>query len=465
MNRHEFLGQPCCSYAKAYSITVKMRENTLPKATVTDSAGFAAKVFIPIFAKGPIIRRPKVVGGAEKLKLEERAIEFFQKLRDKYGKGPLMVRVPGRKQSLILDPDHMRRVLDNTPEPFAIASSEKKAALSHFEPRQALISHHPERTDRRQFNEDILEFGKSVHHMAGDFISVIDEEAGLLVTDIPKNNNTLSWDNFIETWFRIVRRIIFGESARNAEEITDMAADLRRKANLAFLSSKDEELRDRFLNTIEAYVQKAEPGSLSEIMKQVQEKLNVEPKHQVPQWLFAFEPAAMTTFRALAVLSTHTRHLKEAENEIREDKTGGQHLKYLRSCVQETVRLWPTTPMVLRQTTEETEWHNGIMPAQTGILIYTPFFHRDSQTIPFANSFSPEIWINDETSEWPFIPFSWGPGTCAGKHLVLLVTSVLLKTLLEKVEFRLKNPGRLDPGKPLPGTLNNYSLTFEISPS
>lgn len=442
-----------------------MRENTLPKATVTDSIGFAAKVFTPFFAKGPIIRRPKVEAGAEKFKLEERAIEFFQKLRNKYGKGPLMVRIPVRKQALILDPEHIHRILDNTPEPFAIASSEKHAALSHFEPRHALISHYPERTGRRQFNEDVLEFGNAVHHLAKQFVSIINQEAGILIDDIAKkkNKSTLTWDNFVEMWFRIVRHIIFGESARNAEEITDMAVELRSKANLAFLSPKNEDLRDRFLKTIEAHVNRAEQGSLAEVMVQAQEKMGIAPEHQVPQWLFAFDPAAMTTFRALAVLSTHQKQLKEAEKEIREDQTEGRHLKYLQSCVSDTLRLWPTTPMVLRQTTEETEWDNGLMPADTGILIYTPFFHRDSKTVPFANTFSPGIWLKDETSKRPFIPFSEGPGTCAGKHLVLLVTSAMLKALLERSKFFLKNPDRLDPDQPLPGTLNHYSLEFEVT--
>lgn len=441
-----------------------MREkNSLPKVSVADSMGFAAKVFTPIIAKGPIIRRPKVVGGAEKLNLEERAIEFFQKLRNKYGKGPLMVRVPKRKQALILDPEHMRHVLDNTPEPFAIASSEKRAALSHFEPKQALISHHPERVDRRQFNEEALEFGNAVHHLAEHFVSVVNEETTALFEEISEeNNNLLTWDDFIEVWFRIVRLIIFGQSGRNAKEITEMAADLRSKANLAFLSPKNEELRDRFLDSIESHVNKAEQGSLSEVMAGLQKKLGVEPKHQVPQWLFAFEPAAMTTFRTLAVLSTHKKHLEKAEKEISEDETDGHHLKYLRSCIEDTVRLWPTTPMVLRQTTEKTEWEKGVMPAETGILIYTPYFHRDSENIPFANSFSPEIWYDNKNTEWPLIPFSDGPGTCAGKHLVLLLTTAMLKALLEQAEFKLKNPSRLDPEQPLPGTLNNFSLEFEV---
>jgi hypothetical protein len=51
----------------------------------------------------------------------------------------------------------------------------------------------------------------------------------------------------------------------------------------------------------------------------------------------------------------------------------------------------------------------------------------------------------------------WDAGT-----LVLLLTSAMIAALLDGRTIRLKPPTRLDPGRPLPGTLNNYALRFEI---
>lgn len=104
------------------------------------------------------------------------------------------------------------------------------------------------------------------------------------------------------------------------------------------------------------------------------------------------------------------------------------------------------------------------MPARTHIVIFAPYFHRDDRNLDFADRFSPAIWRKEQKEEdsWPLVPFSHGPAICPGKHIVLLLTSAMLAALISKKSFRLMNPERLDPGKPLPGTLNHFSLRFEV---
>ncbi len=120
-------------------------------------------------------------------------------------------------------------------------------------------------------------------------------------------------------------------------------------------------------------------------------------------------------------------------------------------------------PMVLRQSTEETTWETGVLVANTGLLIFAPFFHRDDQRVPYANRFSPELWLQDRSAEdWPLIPFSAGPAICPGRNLVLLLSSAMLTALLADRQIRLQPPARLDFHRPLPGTLNPYPLRFAI---
>lgn len=54
-------------------------------------------------------------------------------------------------------------------------------------------------------------------------------------------------------------------------------------------------------------------------------------------------------------------------------------------------------------------------------------------------------------------------GRCPGRQLVLLVTSAMLAALVHDRRVLLKPPPRLDPREPLPGTLNNYALRFQIA--
>jgi cytochrome P450 len=432
----------------------------LPTATITDTFGTLVDVIVPNLAKGVIIRRPMAVALAEWLDLDRRSVRRLQQLRRQYGSGPLLLRIPIRSQAVILAPEHVHLVLQASPEPFATATAEKRAALAHFEPRQALISHGATRTDRRRFNEQVLGSNEPMHRLAESFVGIVREEAELLLAS-ERRRRALTWPLFFDTWFRIVRRIVFGDGARNDRELTGMLERLRRHGNWAFLRPRDHALRQRFFARLNHHLSRAEPGSLAAVMAATPVTPDTAPSHQVPQWLFAFDPAGMTTFRSLALLATFPDHAARAREEIRRTDAAAQPLSYLRAVVLESLRLWPTTPLVLRESTEETRWENGVMPAHTSILILAPFFHRDDERLSYADRFAPELWLKERTTaDWPLIPFSGGPAICPGRHLVLLVTTAMLAALMGTREVRLDPPGRLDPRKPLPRTLNNYALRF-----
>src|SRR5690606_31988282 len=104
------------------------------------------------------------------------------------------------------------------------------------------------------------------------------------------------------------------------------------------------------------------------------------------------------------------------------------HQPYLRACVLESLRLWPTTPLVLRDTVADTTWETGTLPAGTGMVIFAPFFHRDDERLPYAHRFAPEVWLGEDHAggaiplgDWPLIPFSRGPAICPARNLVLLL--------------------------------------------
>jgi cytochrome P450 len=376
-----------------------------------------------------------------------------------------------RNQAIVLAPAHVRRVLEHSPDPFSTASSEKRAALSHFEPEGALITEPgPDRTERRRFNERVLESGNPMHHLSERFLAVVDEEANLLLSELRGNGAVLSWDSFIGTWFRVVRRVVFGDSARDDRELRDLINELRKDANWAFLKPTDRKVQSRFFERVNEHLARGEPGSLAAVIASMPKREATAPDHQVPQWLFAFDPAGMATFRALALLASHPARAEEARSEIRDGggASAGQHLPFLRACILESLRLWPTTPMVLRQTTEETTWETGVMPAGTGVLLFAPFFHRDDERLPYANQFAPHIWLEqgqdqqgNMPTDWPLIPFSGGPAVCPGRNLVLLLTSQMLANLVGGRVLRMESPERMEPAE-LPGTLDNYSLRFHL---
>jgi cytochrome P450 len=433
----------------------------VPKASFLDTLSVVGGVIIPTLAKGVIIRRPTMVAMADLLDLDRRAIRRMQRLRDKYGSGPLLLRIPGRAFAVVLDPEDVHRVLAESPEPFATATTEKRAALAHFEPKVSLISHGPERAHRRRYNEEVLEANRPVHKLAEAFLEVVSFEAGRLRSTVQRRG-VLSWGDFADAWFRLVRRVMFGDAASDDHELSSMMAALRSAGNWAFLRPQNKQLREQLLARIRRYLVQADPNSLAGVMAQVPTSSLTAPEHQVPQWLFAFDPAGMATFRSLALLASHPEHAKRARAEVHSHSGAARsHMPFLRATVLESLRLWPTTPLVLRETTTPTSWRNGVMPARTGLIIFAPFFHRDNERLPYADRFAPELWMDGQTERSPLVPFSDGPAICPGRHLVLLLTTAMLAELMGDSGVKLKAGARLEPDQPLPGTLNHFALRFE----
>lgn len=439
----------------------------MPAVAAVDALRVLTSVVLPTVAKGVIIRRRRMVALAERMDLDRRAVRTLQTMRDRHGEGPLLVGpAAGRHWAVVLDPEHVTRVLDGTPEPFATVTFEKRAALAHFEPKNVLLSHGEDRAERRRFNEEVLDYGRPLHHLAQVFAGVVRDEAQRLLASIERDG-TLTWNRFAGAWFAMVRRVVFGDAARDDVRLSRLMDQLRRQANWAFLRPQTPERRRRLLAGIRRHLARAEPGSLAAAVAAAHVTRQTAPEHQVPQWLFAFDPAGMATFRALALLATHPAPLTHAREEAAAvHGSGAPHeLPFLRASVLESLRLWPTAPFVLRETTRPTEWERGVMPAPTTVLIYAPYFHRDDRRVPFADRFAPEVWLQDSHADarWGFVPFSLGSGRCPGRDLVLLLASTMLAEILGGHEVRLLQPSRMDPDRPLPGTLNHFSLRFVVA--
>src|SRR4051794_27545046 len=87
----------------------------LPRASNLDTLRWCSQVLAPLVARGMLLRRPGVVAVAERLDADRRAVRLMQRLRERYGAGPLQLRVPGRSIALVLSPDDVRRVLTESP--------------------------------------------------------------------------------------------------------------------------------------------------------------------------------------------------------------------------------------------------------------------------------------------------------------------------------------------------------------
>ncbi|WP_189537775.1 cytochrome P450 [Streptomyces roseolilacinus] len=435
------------------------------RVSARDAARIAAVVVAPTLAAGVIVRRRGGMALAERYAVDRRAIGLLGELRRRYGSGPLRADVGGRHFALVLRTDDALRVLDATPDPYSPATREKRAALEQFQPHGVLISRGAERAGRRALNESVLETGNQLHSLAPRLVRTVREEAGGLLRSVTADAGELAWDDFAAAWDRTVRRVTLGDGARDDTALTAMLGRLRATANWSVAAPRRTGLRERFEQRLRAHVGRAEPGSLAAALAATPAGPGLDPAGQVPHWLFAFDAAGIAAYRTLALLATHTAQEAQVRGEVAvTDLTEPHLLPYTRACVLESVRLWPTTPFLLREAVRDTEWGGGTLPAGTGFLVYTPLFHRDD-ALPYADRFTPEVWLDGTAQDTAgLLPFSAGPGACPGEDLVLLLTSTLLAALVERHAWLPDRPGRLRPDRPLPRTLDHFGLRFAVLP-
>jgi cytochrome P450 len=119
------------------------------------------------------------------------------------------------------------------------------------------------------------------------------------------------------------------------------------------------------------------------------------------------ETLATNKTRTLALIVSHPNVEERVRQEIQKNETqtpkGIDALSYLEGCIQEVMRLWPTTPMLTRQTVQESVLGGNTIPSGTQIVILNGFNHRDWETDPDIGNFRPEFWL-DKPVDYRFNP-------------------------------------------------------------
>ncbi|MET9419084.1 cytochrome P450, partial [Streptomyces klenkii] len=331
---------------------------------------------------------------------------------------------------------------------FTAANKERLASLSHFEPDALMITPDSGRPERRQFNEAALDYPAPEHRFHTDFRIAVHEEAHPLTA-----SDTLTWTPFHTAYQRIVRRIVFGDPARDDERITELQDKLRHDGNWMTLHRKRHRLRRELFARTQHYLNLPESNGLVGTARITPATAAVKPVAQVQHWFFAFDAAPIGAYLALGLLASHPEHLIRA----RTDHT------YLRACILESQRLWPTALAILRDTTTETHWPGDLtLPAGTAVVFYSSYFHRDARCLPYADRFEPEVWLDGRAeAQWSIAPFSRGPAQCPGRNLVLFTSTALLTELLSR-DWHITSPHCLSPGRPLPRTVDHTLLRLAV---
>jgi hypothetical protein len=344
----------------------------LADASLAESLRFVATGLIPSLARGLFSPRPRAMKLLTRLNTDKRAIDTLDAIRQKHGGEG--ARLLGGKITVLWGENAIREVLDNSATDYASDAGAKKKGMSQFQPDALTLSRGEQWQDRRRFNEAVL----LEHSQDARIRDVIADEVDRL-----RIGDGLEWKHWEALFDHITLRVIFGDSARNDQELTELLEQLMRRANRLI-----------------ALVGEAPQSDRTRIAQ------------QIPHWIFAMrDTLGANTYRALA--------LAVARPALRKDLAG---------VLREAMRLWPTTPLIAREKVDD----------GSQVMILNVFNHRDPRAADF-NEVKP-----DREHSYRFNHLSNGTQDCPGGPLVMLIGTEVLGRVLADYPLRYDGPS-LDP--------------------
>lgn len=121
---------------------------------------------------------------------------------------------------------------------------------------------------------------------------------------------------------------------------------------------------------------------------------------------------------------------------------GSHHVAELvivQQVVKETLRLYPTAPVVVREIEEDVEL-DGIL-VKAGTIGWIPIYaiHRHEKYWDRPNGFHPERFAPDaeKPSNFQYMPFGAGPRICIGAAFAMIELTIMIATFVRAVRFEL----------------------------
>lgn len=195
-------------------------------------------------------------------------------------------------------------------------------------------------------------------------------------------------------------------------------------------------------------------STLDYVLKGVQENLIQEheiPNEMIHLFLAAFETSSTTSYFVLMLLAMHPKYQELVYNEIQSILPADSNdlsleivdqLTYLEMVINETMRVIPTVPMIIRNVSNENVTLSSGVTLAVGQRIAIDIFslHRSKKIWgPNAETFNPDNFLPSNIATrhpFSFIPFAKGQRFCIGNNYFIFEFSYL-NYLILIFHFRL----------------------------
>ncbi|KAK0182434.1 hypothetical protein PV327_000576 [Microctonus hyperodae] len=166
-------------------------------------------------------------------------------------------------------------------------------------------------------------------------------------------------------------------------------------------------------------------------------------REEVDTFVFAgHDTTAMSIFFTILLLAENKDIQTRARDEV--DRILGenngimtinevQRFTYLERCIKESLRLYPSVPLISREVTEELKLKHCTLSKGTILNIAIYDVHRDPNFWPRPNIFDPDRFLReniDGRHPFCYIPFSGGLRNCIGQKFAMLELKTIIGGLL-----------------------------------
>ncbi|XP_044261197.1 cytochrome P450 4c3-like [Tribolium madens] len=123
------------------------------------------------------------------------------------------------------------------------------------------------------------------------------------------------------------------------------------------------------------------------------------------------------------------------------------NLEYLERVIKETLRLFPTKPLIARLVDKEIKLNSHTIPAGSIVVIPICHIHKKAEFWNDPNKFDPDRFLPENNSKrhrCSFIPFSYGHRNCLGLKYGMMSMKVVLLTILRKYTIKASEYQKLE---------------------
>lgn len=218
----------------------------------------------------------------------------------------------------------------------------------------------------------------------------------------------------------------------------------------------------------DGYINPSDPSVLRFLIASREEVSAVQLRDDLLSMLVAgHETTGSVLTWTVDLLARNPEKMRKAQEEVdwvlggRDKPTMDDYmaLKYVMRCVNESMRLYPHPPVLLRRALVEDTLPGGyIVPANQDVMISVYNIHRSPAVWDRPDEFLPERFPldepvpNEQNTNYKYIPFSGGPRKCVGDQFALMEAVVALAVAIKQFDFR-PQPGH-DPGMTTGATIH-----------